>query len=594
MNNPFAVVTPESLAPKEIADLFVDVFSDFPKIKDPGHTFIHGPRGTGKSMMFRYLEPVVQNYATSLDLDKLQFFAIHVPVKDFDGNNDLHSIIPNDKLQNIIAENLLIFHCTKKIISGIKNSIHFFNVNIEDYDVMSLRNSINDLADLSGFDISNLSYLEGDPKNAFESIIDSLDEIIKREENLSKKFLKRVIINPSNEEVYKGSICSYLDFLVPLCETIKNLSFMPNKPIYLMIDDADNLPFIAQTILNSWVYSRTTKDVCLKISTQLNYQTYKTTSNFTIETPHDFSEVDISTVYTSNKRYYFNRVKDIVEKRLKLYGIEAKAEDFFETHKKQEEHIEAIKLQMRIDFDRGSARGGRRSDDSTRYARPEYMRRLSGAKRNSATYSYAGFKSIVDLSSGVIRNFLDLASIMFNIQSSRAKYNQQFKINCISHQIQDEAIYEWSERFMIEDFERLHRDENRDTVQKLNNLIQSLGQFFRHRIIDVEASERRLISIMVRQNLSRSTQEILNFGVRLGYLHTSTITDKVGLGRRRLYILNRRLAPYFKIDPSGYAAHLSVMEEDLMIAFDNPDRFVQSRTKNKPQTESLFDDLQKE
>ena len=55
--NPFTVKTPEGLAAAEAASLFVDVFTDFYKIRDPGHAMLNGPRGSGKSMMFRYLEP---------------------------------------------------------------------------------------------------------------------------------------------------------------------------------------------------------------------------------------------------------------------------------------------------------------------------------------------------------------------------------------------------------------------------------------------------------------------------------------------------------------------------------------------------------
>src|SRR5436190_3413993 len=56
-SNPFAVRTPESLEPNYVNSVFVDVFTDFLEVPQVGHTFIRGPRGSGKSMMFRYLEP---------------------------------------------------------------------------------------------------------------------------------------------------------------------------------------------------------------------------------------------------------------------------------------------------------------------------------------------------------------------------------------------------------------------------------------------------------------------------------------------------------------------------------------------------------
>ena len=60
MKNPFSVQTPEDISAKEAYDLFVDVFTDFYQIPNQGHTFVHGPRGSGKSMMFRYMMPDCQ------------------------------------------------------------------------------------------------------------------------------------------------------------------------------------------------------------------------------------------------------------------------------------------------------------------------------------------------------------------------------------------------------------------------------------------------------------------------------------------------------------------------------------------------------
>ena len=59
-DNPFTVTSPENMSAEDTFSLFVDVFSDFPKVPDPGHMFLHGPRGSGKSMMFRYLKPDCQ------------------------------------------------------------------------------------------------------------------------------------------------------------------------------------------------------------------------------------------------------------------------------------------------------------------------------------------------------------------------------------------------------------------------------------------------------------------------------------------------------------------------------------------------------
>ncbi len=74
--NPFAVQTPEDISAKDVESLFVDVFTDFHNIPKLGHTFLHGPRGSGKSMMFRYLEPDCQCLTLKKAVNELPFFAV--------------------------------------------------------------------------------------------------------------------------------------------------------------------------------------------------------------------------------------------------------------------------------------------------------------------------------------------------------------------------------------------------------------------------------------------------------------------------------------------------------------------------------------
>ena len=64
--------------------------------------------------------------------------------------------------------------------------------------------------------------------------------------------------------------------LLPNAQSTKGAPFMPKGPIYLLLDDADNLNETQTRILNSWVFCRTSSDVSLKISTQLNYKTFRT------------------------------------------------------------------------------------------------------------------------------------------------------------------------------------------------------------------------------------------------------------------------------------------------------------------------------
>ena len=79
--NPFQYQTPESINTDDALSIFVDVFKDFYHVINIGNTFIHGPRGSGKSMMFRIMRPDCQKKKLNKELHELPFYAIHIPVK---------------------------------------------------------------------------------------------------------------------------------------------------------------------------------------------------------------------------------------------------------------------------------------------------------------------------------------------------------------------------------------------------------------------------------------------------------------------------------------------------------------------------------
>ena len=85
--NPFTVTSPEDMTADDAFHLFVDVFSDFPKILNVGHTILHGPRGSGKSMMFRYLMPDCQKLSNKqATIHNLPFYGIYTRIKNTELN----------------------------------------------------------------------------------------------------------------------------------------------------------------------------------------------------------------------------------------------------------------------------------------------------------------------------------------------------------------------------------------------------------------------------------------------------------------------------------------------------------------------------
>lgn len=562
--NPFAIKTPETLSDHDIATLFIDVFSDFPKVLEKNHTFIHGARGTGKSMMLRYLEPKVQLAAGKYsNIQDIPFFAIYVPVKTAHYN-----LAELERLQGasywMLAEHYFITTLCLSILNKIND--------LPQGDSIELVSFISKIYKMVGWFGINTNQ----PHD-----LEELINIFLIEKNNIKRYLAKLSFSTDSIN-YTGAIFDYSDFFIKFIEEIKELSFTPNSTIFLMLDDADNLSIRMQKILNTWVSYRTTETLCLKISTQKKYKTWRNIQDILIESSHDFTEIDINSIYTSkNNSTYYERIEKIVKKRLEVAGINTTPKDFFPVDEKQEKQLNLIKNEIKKNWKNESYKiSNRISDDVNRYTVSEYMKSLMQNKKSNQ-YSYAGFDSLINISSGMIRYFLEPASRMYAEMESTVSEN----ILSIPPTIQNNIIKKWSEEYVLSDFDKMRRDENttlkvntNNRVDKLKNLINGLGECFQKKLISND-SERRFISFMITKNPSTELQEILDLAIEWGYLNLSSIAKKEGIGRNQLYTLNRRLAPYFKLDPTGYAAHMSITPELLELAMINPSHFVSERLK---------------
>lgn len=597
-DNPFGVQNPEHVDAEYIAHNFVDVFTDFPRLKERGNTFIHGARGTGKSMLLRSLEPRVMLLRAdgAKELTDLPFLAVHVPLRAIEFATPELARYKGYEA-TAIGEHLLVM----QIMFRVATLLSSLSSHIDQEAASIYGKRFDELYEISG------GKLDEGLKEQVGSVTVSPFSRIARvcEIDLMKvrQYYTRFLFGSGNSE-YTGALTGFLDFLIPLAVSIQELGGLPKVPLFVMLDDADNLPVDMQRVLNSWVSTRSSHAICLKITTQLAYATLRTVDNRTIESPHDYAEVNLSAVYTTENDNYSDRVRQIIQKRLTNAAIFADVDTFFPKDDAQARRLDEIEAEIEAehaarepDAD-GQHRGAKRvRDERIRYAVPRLMRERTGSSRSAHTYSYAGFKSLVDLSSGVVRWFLEPASRMYD----RVVSGGDSKVTSIPVKIQDDVIRDWATEFVdalsahvgqagqsSEDSEAafdadasLHAyGHETEMYNQLRNLIESLGRIFRERLLNEKASEQRIISIVLRDTPSRELNDVLQLGVRLGYLQRADNAAKEALGGRRpRYILSRRLGPYYKLDVSGYAAHLSVKATDLEIALNDPATFVKTRLK---------------
>lgn len=576
-SNPFAVKTPETLAAAEIFELFVP-YPEFAYLQETGHQFLHGHRGSGKSMMLRMMEPECQSLYTKASLDDLRYFGTYLSIKTTEINQPEFERLEQETSGFVLSEHVL----STKVLSGLIASTGKYVIARGESEVA--------LESVKNFVIKDfIPRLElcGWSDNSFPGIgsigkiadtFELLSHVIDRLHAQTIRYVKsRAFVTTALP--YEGALLGFQDVLLPIAKALQSRALLPNRPVFVLLDDADNLTEQQTRVLNTWVSYRSTDVISLKISTQLSYKTMQTSGGTVIEAPHDFSEIYFTSVRTGSVREgYPDLVANIVELRLQKYGLpNITARDFFRADETQENAVKAIAEEIKAAWPDKTDGGYRPGDDAYRQARPEYIRRLSsGQTKQSATYRYAGFEQLVHISSGIIRFFLDTAARMF---AEELKKSEGRKVTSISPAIQDSEIRRQSNDLFLGSFEQLQNEVKKGgsyavgEVKNLRNLIEGIGFLFNAHLMDKTASQRRVFSFYISEQPTDRLQRLLDLAVRYGYLYKDSIGRKEGRGRVVLYVLTRRLAPAFRLDPIGFSNHLSVTGEYLLGLSENPRTF---------------------
>lgn len=590
-NNPFEIKTPETNSAEDILELFVDVFPDFWQVKEIGHTFLNGPRGSGKSMMFRYMMPDCQMLKTGNKARDLDYFAVYVGIKQTNINNtDLERLSNHATL--IINEHLLSTFVIANVLGSIRQTFNEELNNYTDEIKTFYQDTFIGCVAQSGYEGEIDTSCDGcDGSSIFLKMI----KIVEAMEQECKKYCNRLALNRDLATPYTGALTDFVDFVLPIIKGLKRITLFPQgRPFYILIDDAGYLNLAQTKVLNTWVSYRSTKDICLKISAQLDYKTHLTATDKRIDAPHDYSEINISTVYSSKTSDYNDRIKEIVRKRLEKYlNLKIEPEKFFPQDIEQEQAIDAIYqklLKDNEDPERPYASG----DAARRYARPDFIKVLQKNHKSGFTYSYAGFDQLVAISSGIIRYFLAPAQEMFSVMVAK---NPNTEIHEIAPSVQDEVIKRYSDNFLQGQFDEIRKDQGMknftlEKADKLYNLVDSLGELF-HVILVSNASERRVFSVALTDSPDEELYEILDMCEHYGYIHKRTIGNKDGTGKNRMYVLSRVLSPHFKLDPMSFAGYKFMDSATLKIALTNKKKFLQIMSKgiakDTPNQPTLFD-----
>ena len=576
---PFSIKTPETLTPQEVVDEFVD-HEALHKLTPSGHTLIQGPRGSGKSMLFRYMSPSSQCLAHSVTVGELPYVAVMLPCKRANTKQrELERLSPTAR--RLLIESLLV------VMVATRTCQEFI-------ELLTVRRAQD--ATLSSWIDAAFVHIQQEVSDAgYERRSDiSLVETHLGKMELAQQYLGLVereiqdyvdtlafltVVQP-----FPKRMLSYQFFLYPLFQKLHKLKSKSKQSFYLLIDDADWFNAEQIKVVNNWISYRTTDVLSLKVAYQISYPTFYTLGERRIESPHDYGRVNLGSIYTQG--VYRKWVKEVVERRIKATSPGTTAEEFFPEDKQQLDDLNEIVMEIKSESWTGP-RTQREGDDSYRYARPELIRRM-GQKRQMSKYLYCGFDQLVDLSNTTIRFFLEAAAEMYVIERSRLG---KAVINSVSPSVQNQVVRQQADHLFHSNFDEIIKDMPHSSADpslveravNVRNLIDAMGSAFAASLISPVRSERRLLAFALQTEPDAEVRAVLNLAVALGYFKESSLGRKEGLGRTRRYVINRRICPHFTLDPSGFSGYLWVTSDFLRTAIRDPARARDEIRKRLPE-----------
>ncbi|MCO8242961.1 hypothetical protein [Haladaptatus sp. AB643] len=576
--NPFAVHSPDALkdVPAEtIVRLFISEHTQLDNVREKKHTFVWGPRGSGKSFMLRYLEPqcrfVEYDSPGEFFESENSFIGIYTPCKK--GEIDKTELdLLDDRASQVITEHLLNLTVAEETLSTL--SEQFPADYFEHDDCVEFCDSVTGFFDRGS--IAKSKEYASERYNQSEHPFKWLQEVFTSEKRQIDHYLRQLSLN--SDAKYAGATSGYHDFLLPLMDSVQKLVGDPDVPIYVFLDDAFHLFEEQQEVVNTWIANRDQSTLCIKVSsTKEGYETFETSGRGMIELTHDYTELDFEELYTNSDRQYSKKVRGIVEKRLEVAEmVTTDVDEFLPRSEFEVGLIEEIKENLEEEWlEEGEP--GRRSDYIARYANARLFQRLAEGKTGK---TYSGFDEIVHISSGVVRNFLEPCQLMFNEVKQGGK--KASEIEAIPASTQDDVLKQNSEDFLRQAPLKIAKslpEEDMPYLDDLKTLVRSLGKLFYERLHDEESREPRMFSFTVRGKIPKDSDlsKVLELGERVQYFKVKTYSTKDGGGREDWYILNRRLAPMFKLDPTGFEGRMSLTPELLEIGCEDPAEFVRLR-----------------
>jgi len=548
MKNPFEFDAARNIDPKQMVQWYISNYNYSRFIASTKNVFINGERGSGKSMMLMYYslsyQVIIKENSVLDSSDKS--IGIYVPCMTPLHQKEDYKLLDKD-LQNYYSEQMLVLSILSRIAKEFLDA----------------------------------KWRLSKPENS--KMLEHFSEILNVQNSFEEtdafKFLSRAIRQKVRDVQwnvkdgnYNGTVYysdTFYDAIFPILEELQSTELCSGYHFSFLIDDIQDLNPIQKRLLNSWVGYRDNSVFSLKMAVA-GIRRYESETNHgsPILEGHDYVILDLQKPFQNRDSDFGKFLYKVVKTRLSGCEITTKPEDFFRTSPRLVSDLANAKKEAEMQArDKGLKSGAREYRDFV-YKRNRAIYFSRRAKKTSNKPPYSGLDTLQHLSTGVIRNFLQPAFNMFEkeIDDLDGKLPNFIKPDNQTNVILEQSDNLW--KFLEERLSKKITNCSTDDQQKLFNLFDKLGSYFRDRLISDIAEPRVIVFIISGKGDPNWDQlkKLLDIAEAAQLLYTRVGTSKKGGGRETYYVPNRMLWPRYGLDIEGQHGRASLKVGDLWAA----------------------------
>lgn len=569
MDNPFVFDRPNNISVEDFIHFYIkdNIYTRF--LESTRNILLIGVRGSGKTSTLRYYSFPVRLENPEVQ-DKFSIIGVHIPCKHPLFGKREYLLYEKKHKKDVVVEHFLCINIIDKICDTLEETKESLEISSE------IETEI----------LDNLKFvLDADIPDG-KGIFKAIKLYFKKELNSSQRKL-----NSDDFESFIEYSFSFNNTVIPFLEQLKNIPKLSNSHFSLYFDDIQDLGGIHKEIINSWIAYRDNQLFSFKLATADIKPSYITSTGGVILEGHDFVKIDLTKRLYNKTSEFSIFAHDVIAKRLEIYGISSTVEDFLPISDSFKEGLEEGKKVARELAVKKypNPKGTQINDYVVKYGRAIYFRNKNP---KSNVPSYSGFDTVVDVSTGVIRNLLTPLYFMYEKQKS---LEPNSKIACIPASIQRDIIINRSESFWekIQSIDSEIENCTEDMRTAINNFFNQLMIYLKKRLKNEEISEPRALNFIVSKSdvlYKDKVDEIIEACLKSTLLYKRMVSHKSTGQKLPLYVPNRMMLPTHGLDPHGQYSHFPITYKAFAeAAFNNKEiPFFAEDDNNQSQLELIF------